>query len=43
MEVEAGKTYYVKWFMTKAHAGKMEIVDEATGAKEMRGLHPAKD
>jgi len=39
MEVEAGKTYYVKWSI----GGKMKLVDAATGAKEMSGLHLAKD
>jgi hypothetical protein len=38
MDVEAGKTYYVKW-----HLGKMKLVDAATGAKEVSGLNLAKD
>lgn len=46
IEVEAGKTYYVKWhvpYKPGTPAPKMELVDEATGASEIRGLHPAKD
>lgn len=39
MEVEAGKTYYVKWSI----GGKMKLMDAATGAKEMSACHPAKD
>jgi hypothetical protein len=39
MEVEAGRTYYVKWSI----GGKMKLVDAATGAKEIRGLHLAKE
>jgi len=39
IDVDAGKTYYVKWSV----GGKMKLVDSATGAKEMAGLHPAKD
>jgi Protein of unknown function (DUF2846) len=39
MDVEAGKTYYVKWSV----GGKMKLVDSATGATEMSGLHLAKD
>jgi hypothetical protein len=42
VEAEAGKTYYVKWSLT-ASGGKMELVDEAKGAKEVRGLRLAKD
>jgi hypothetical protein len=39
IDVEAGKTYYVRW-----HIGsKMNLVDETIGVKEMKGLHPAKD
>jgi hypothetical protein len=41
IEVEAGGTYYVDLFFTPL--AKMKLVDAATGAKEMRGLHPAKD
>ncbi len=39
MEVEAGKTYYVKWSI----GGKMKVVDEETGVREIEGLHLAKD
>lgn len=39
MEVEAGKTYYVKWSI----GGKMKLMDAATGAKEMSACHPARD
>jgi uncharacterized SAM-binding protein YcdF (DUF218 family) len=38
IEVEAGKTYYIKW-----HLGKMKLVDAATGSKEIRGLKLARD
>jgi hypothetical protein len=38
IEVEGGKTYYVKW-----HLGNMKLVDATTGIKEMTGLHLAKD
>ncbi len=39
IEVEAGKTYYIKWSV----GGKMKLVDATIGAKEMKGLHIAKD
>jgi hypothetical protein len=39
MVVEPGKTYYVRWSV----GGKMKLVDTDKGAKEMSGLHPAKD
>lgn len=35
IEVEAGKTYYVRWA-----GNKMELVDAAKGTKEISGLHP---
>jgi hypothetical protein len=38
VEADAGKTYYFKW-----SRGKMEMMDEATGTKQMHGLHPVKD
>lgn len=37
MEVEEGKTYYVKWSI----GDKMKLVDPATGAKEISELHLA--
>lgn len=37
--VEAGKAYYIRWSVT-FHGGKIELVDEATGAKHIRKLHP---
>ena len=37
IEVEAGKTYYIKWSI----GDKMKLVDPTTGAKEMNGLHLA--
>ena len=37
--VEPGKTYYVRWSV----GGKMKLVDEAEGTKEMKGLKLAKD
>jgi hypothetical protein len=42
IEAEAGKTYYVKWYVTN-RGTKMMLVDAALGTKEMSGLHPAKD
>jgi hypothetical protein len=38
MDAEKGRTYYVKWSV----GGKMKLMDEATGAKEMAKLHHAK-
>lgn len=38
IEVEPGKTYYVKWSI----GSKMKLVDAATGAKEMAKLHLSK-
>ena len=35
IEVEVGKTYYVRWT-----GKKMELVDAAKGTKEISGLHP---
>ena len=42
IEVEAGKTYYVKWHVSGS-GGKMNLVDDKTGEKEVHKLHPAKD
>jgi hypothetical protein len=43
IEVEAGKTYYLKWTSGVFATGvKVTPVDEATGAKEMSKLHPSK-
>jgi hypothetical protein len=42
IEVEAGKTYYVKWFVSHL-SQKMELVDAAKGAKEIIRLRLAKD
>jgi hypothetical protein len=42
IEVEAGKTYYVRWSVS-GNYGKMELVDPANGAKEIEKLHLAKD
>lgn len=39
MVAEPGKTYYVRWSV----GGKMKLVDTDQGAKEMSGLHLAKD
>ena len=39
IQVEAGRTYYVKWSIGE----KVKLVDEATGAKELNKLEPAKD
>lgn len=44
IDVEAGKTYYIKYSMHNT-GSKMELVDEETGAKEMgaASMHPAGD
>jgi HEAT repeat protein len=42
IEVEAGKTYYVKWSVHSFTGVKMEVVDAKTGAKELKGLPLAK-
>lgn len=42
IDAQPGKTYYVKWSWAVS-GGKMEVVDEATGAKDVRKLHPTKD
>jgi hypothetical protein len=42
IEVEAGKTYYVKWSGSSS-GGKMQLQDAAAGAKEIRKLHPVRD
>jgi hypothetical protein len=39
--VEAGKAYYARWSVT-FHGGKLDLVDEETGAKHIRKLHPEK-
>ena len=41
IKAEAGRTYYVKWSVS-GFVGKLQVVDAATGAKEMKKLHPAK-
>ncbi|HXM40541.1 MAG TPA: hypothetical protein VN924_04775 [Bryobacteraceae bacterium] len=44
IEVEAGKTYYVKWhvpYKPGTPLPKMVPVDEASGAAEISALHPA--
>ena len=43
LQVEAGKTYYVKWTLSKSSLARpsrpgMTLVDEATGANEIRGM-----
>jgi cytohesin len=38
MEVEAGKTYYIRYSLARAE-GKFEVAGESTGAKEINGLH----
>jgi len=43
LDVEAGKTYYLKWTSEAMATGiKVIQVDEATGTKEMKKLHPSK-
>jgi len=39
LDVEAGKTYYLRWSTTTKNLMKVE--DAATGAKDIRKLHPA--
>lgn len=39
LDVEAGKTYYFRWSV----GDKMKLLDEATGTKEIRKTHLAKD
>jgi hypothetical protein len=41
IDAEAGKTYYLKWSVSSS-GGKMQLVDAAKGAKEIKGLHPVK-
>jgi hypothetical protein len=46
VEVEAGRTYYVRWSLALTNhplAYKLELVDEATGTKEVNGASLAKD
>jgi Ankyrin repeats (many copies)/Ankyrin repeat len=46
LEVEAGKIYYVRWSLALTNhplAYKLELMDEATGAKEMKGASLAKE
>jgi hypothetical protein len=46
LDVEAGKTYYVRWSLSlRNHPQpyKMELVDEATGVKEIKHEHLAKE
>jgi len=43
VDLEAGKTYYVKWSQPTPNNVEISLVGEATGAKEMRGLQPAAD
>ncbi len=43
LDVEAGKTYYLKWTSgTMATGIKVELQNPAVGAKEMSKLHPSK-
>lgn len=41
--VEAGKSYYVKWAVGGMGDNKLTLEDPATGAKEVRKFHLAKD
>jgi hypothetical protein len=43
-DAEAGKTYYLRWTISSPEYSSIKVtpVDEATGAKEMSKLHPAK-
>jgi hypothetical protein len=43
LEVEAGKTYYLKWTSEAMATGiKVTLMDPSVGAKEMSKLHPSK-
>ena len=43
LDVEAGKTYYLKWSSgTMATGIKVALQDQGAGAKEMSKLHPSK-
>jgi hypothetical protein len=42
IDAQPGKTYYVRWSWAVS-GGKLEVVDEATGAKDVGKLHPTKD
>jgi hypothetical protein len=42
IRAEAGKTYYVRYSISLSSI-RLELMDEATGAKEMKGMHPAKE
>ncbi len=41
IDAEAGKTYYVKWSVSSS-GGKMQLVEAAKGAREIKGLHSVK-
>ena len=46
IDVEAGKTYYVKWSYSLAQgseAGQLELMDTTIGAKDIRKCRPAED
>jgi hypothetical protein len=38
IDAEPGKTYFIRWSYAMTD-DKMEVVDEATGANEVRKLH----
>jgi hypothetical protein len=42
-EVEAGKTYYFRWSYATWGSHFLKLEDEATGVKEMKKVHPAKE
>ena len=41
IDVEAGKTYYLRWTKIHAKPDKIEVVDSVTGADEISKLQPA--
>jgi hypothetical protein len=42
-EVEAGKTYYFKWSYATLGYHFLKLEGEATGVREMKKVHPAKE
>ncbi|MGP8173703.1 MAG: hypothetical protein ACLP7O_04040, partial [Terracidiphilus sp.] len=40
IDVEAGKTYYLRWTKYHAKLDKIEVVDSVTGANETSKLQP---
>jgi hypothetical protein len=40
IDTEAGKTVYLRWSVHVMGYGKLEVVDDATGANDLRKLRP---